>query len=236
VHHFDRALIVELTKPTYPRKERVKPCPVNESKYTKKDGQKEIHPYERIIAREVYNWFDHSKMIGIVHINSINGEDFFKARVAFHKGGGGMQLKKYGSSILKTALTDTKYESLMELNNNKFFSTGFIFCTEHNKVSTMLKILKKIPQMTLLCGIAEGRLLSKNEFVEYANMPDIQIVRSQFANVLNLAGSTIVQNLQSHQSHLVNILNAHVRENQKTNEKAAVVVEENEAKNEPEKS
>lgn len=159
------------------------------------------------------NWFDHSKMVGIVQVNSITGEDSFKASVAFHKSG--MHYKKYGQSLLTRAIKDTNFECLLPLNNNKSFSTGFIFCTENNNVSLMLKIIKKVPQMTLLCGIAEGRLLSKKQFEEYATMPDIQIVRSQLTNVLNLAGSQLVQNLQSHQSNLVNILEAHVRENSK---------------------
>lgn len=190
------------------------PCPINDSQFRKRDTVVAVdNPYETILAREIKNWFDHSKMIGVVHINSINGEDFFKARVAFHKNG--MQLKKYGNSLLLKAIKDTKYDCLLTLNMNKFFSTGYIFCTEHNKITTMLNVIKKIPQMTLLCGVAEGRLLSKNEFVDYGNMPDIQIIRSQFANVLHLAGNTIVQNLQSHQSNLVNILDAHVRVNQK---------------------
>lgn len=202
------------------------PCPLNESKFKK--VEEAPNPYEQILAREVKNWFDHSKMVGVVHINPISGEDYFKAAVALHKSG--MKLKKYGNSILKLAIQDSKYECLLGLNKNQFFSTGFIFCTEHNKVNTMLKVLKKIPQMTLLCGITEGRLLSKNEFVAYANMPDIQIVRSQFANTLNLAGSQLVQHLQAHQASLVNILEAHVRENTKSGDEKEVKNENNEQK------
>lgn len=191
------------------------PCPLDESKIKKKEQV--LNPYEQILAKEVRNWFDHSQMVGIVHINPINGEDYFKAAVAFHKNG--MKIKKYGNSLLKLAIKDTKYECLADLNENRFFSTGFVFSTEHNKVNTMLKVLKKIPQMEILCGIVEGRLLSKNEFVDYAKMPDIQIVRSQLANTLNLAGSNLVQCLQSHQSNLVNILDAHARENTKNDDK-----------------
>lgn len=213
--HFYRALLLELTKPIYPKKERIIPCPINESQVKKKEEGP--NPYEQILAKEVKNWFDHSKMVGVVHINPINGEDYFKAAVALHKNG--MKIKKYGNNLLKLAVKDTNYECLLGLNENKFFSTGFIFCTEHNKVNTMLKVLKKIPQMTLLCGIAEGRLLSKNEFTNYAKMPDIQVIRSELANTLNMAGIELVQCLQSHQSNLVNILDAHVRENSKNDEK-----------------
>lgn len=207
-----------MAQPKYPKKEKIRPCPPKE--FAAASSKKKIvlneNPYEEILAREVRNWFDHSKMVGIVHVNSINGEDSFKAAVAFHKSG--MHYKKYGTNLLTRAIDGTNYECLLPLNNeNRSFSTGFIFCTENNNVSLMLKILKKIPQMHLLCGITEGRLLSKKEFEDFAKMPDIQIVRSQFTNVLNLAGSQLVQQLQTHQSNLVNILDAHVRENTKEN-------------------
>lgn len=215
--HYLRARLIALAQPIFPKKEFVRPC--IENPLIKKYKEKSENPYEEILAREIKNWFDHSKMIGIVHINSIHGEDFFKAAVEFHKNG--MHLKKYGRSLLSRAILGSNYECLLPLNENKSFSTGFIFGTEHNNVTRMLKAIKKTPQMTLLCGVVENKLLSKNEFTNYASLPDIDIVRSQFTNVLNLAASQIVQNLQSHQANLVNILEAHVRENSKEVKKVA---------------
>lgn len=197
----------------------IRPCPIEDIQLKKEKAEREFNPYELILAREIKNWFDHSKMVGIVHINSINGENWFNAAVAFHKNG--MHIKKYGRDLLSKAIKDSNFECILPLNINSTFSTGFIFCTEHNKVNTMLKVLKKVPQMHLLCGIVENKLLSKNEFEDYAKMADIQVVRSQFTNVLNLAASQLVQNLQSHQSNLVNILEAHVRENSKESPAAA---------------
>lgn len=218
--------MIAVTQPIYARKERIKPCP----KIVYDPKKEEVNQYEAIIGREARNWFDHSQMIAVLHINPINGEDFFDARVAFHKNG--MQLKKYGQGILQRAIKDTKYEALLGLGVNHTFSTAFVFGTEHKKVSTILKILKKFPQMHLLCGVVEDRLMSKNEFIQYANMPSIDIVRSQFTNVLNLAAGQLVQNLSAHQASLVNILEAHVRENAKAKE--AEVTHEKPAE-EPEK-
>jgi large subunit ribosomal protein L10 len=201
-----------VTTPIYPKEKRPMPCPEEAMSMLK---QKENNPYEITLAREVKNWFDHSQMIAVFHINPISGEDFFKARVALHKSGG-MQLKKYGAAIMERALSDSNYEAISKLLVTKTFCTCLVFSPEHKKVSTLLKVVKKIPQLHLLGGIVDGRLLSKNEFTDYAKMPNIDIVRSQLANVLNLAGSQLVQNLQSHQTNLVNILEAHVRENSKT--------------------
>lgn len=156
-------------------------------------------------------------MVGILHINSIKGEDYFNAKVAFHKNG--MQLKKYGSSIMKKAVKDTKYEAVLKLCETKILSTGFVFSTEHKKVDAILKILKKFPQMILLSGIVENQLMSRNEFIKYSQLPSLDIARSQLVNVLNMAGSNLVQNLSAHQASLVNILDAHVRESEKAKTK-----------------
>lgn len=174
---------------------------------------KEENKYEIILAREVRNWFDNAQLIAVLHVNPISGEDFFDARVAFHKNG--MQLKKYGNSIMERALIDTKFETLLPLSKNSTFSTAFVFNTENKKVDNIVKILKKFPQMHLLCGVVENQLLSRNELIEYSKMASIDIARSQFVNVLNMAASHIVQNLSAHQSNLTNILDAHVRENSK---------------------
>lgn len=203
--------MIAVSQPKFEKKEIIRPCvnAVREEKII------EDNPYERILAREVRNWFDSSQMIGIVHVNSIILEDFFKVQVELFKKG--MHIKKYGNSLLKKAIEDSKFECLISLNKNNSFSTAFIFSTEHKNVKSMLNILKKHHQYHLLCGVVENRLMSKKEFTDYANLPDIQIARAQFANVLNLAASQLVQNLESHQASLVNILDAHVRENTKEN-------------------
>jgi large subunit ribosomal protein L10 len=190
--------------------ERQKPCPIKDP-FTRRLNE---NPYETIIAREVFNWFEKSQMVAIVHINPIKGDAMFNAKVLFHKNG--IQLKKYGNTIIEKALNGTNYEVLVPMNKNDANSTYYLFCTEHKKVAKLLAPLKKVPQMHLLCGIIDGKLLTKNEFTDYAKLPNIDIMRSQLVNVLNLAGNTIVQNLQSHQTNLVRILDAHVNHNQKS--------------------
>ncbi|CRK93995.1 CLUMA_CG007521, isoform A [Clunio marinus] len=204
-----RQLLEAVSNPIYPKRVEIKPCIEVRKIYR----STEENPYEKIIARETKNWFDHSQMVTIFHINPISSYEFFKARVAFFQEG--MQIKKYGMKIMKLALNDTKYEAVLSLHNKKCQSTVYAFSPDHKKVATVLKIVKKIPQMHLLAGIVEDQFLSKNELIEYSQQGNIDIARSQFVNVLNMASSQLVQNLQSHQSNLVNILDAHVRESGK---------------------
>lgn len=205
--HYERARVIAVTTPIYPKKEQIKPCADTEAI---KLLQKKIdNPYEIVLAKEVRSWFDHSPMVGFFHINPINADDYFKAKVAFHKSN--MHLKTYGKSIVNRALRDSKFEAVLPVFAAK---TCIVFSKEPGNVTTMIKIVKKIPQMHLICGIVEDRLLSKNEMIEYSKMPDLTTVRAQFVAVLNsCAGSQIVQNLESHQQQLVNLLDTHVREN-----------------------
>lgn len=163
------------------------------------------NPYNLIIAREVRNWFDHSKMICIFHLNPIHSEDFFNVQVAFHKQG--MKLKVYGKRIMNLAIGGSKYEAILPLFDTKYC---IVFSPEI-KVSPVLKILKKAPQLILLAGIAHDRYLSKNEFASLATMPDLQGQRAQFAAVLDSIGGQLVNNLQMHQTQLCSLLDLYAK-------------------------
>lgn len=197
---YEKARLLEATKPRY------EPRPYNAvclQDQMRKKKTKEISPYELIIAREVRNWFDHSKAVAIFHKNPIGSDEFFDARVAFHKQG--MALKLYGRSILSQALTNSKFEAILPL----FATHSCIVFSPEPKVGQILKISKKIPQLVLLAGIAEDRYLSKNEFTALATMPDLQTSRAQFAATLDSIGGQIVNNLQAHQTQLVTLLDIH---------------------------
>lgn len=163
------------------------------------------NPYHLIIAREVRNWFDYSKMICIFHLNPIHSEDFFNAQVAFHKKG--MKLKVYGKKIMKLAIGGTKYEAILPLFDTKYC----IAFSPEIKVNDVLKILKKTPQMVLLAGIAYDQYLSKNEFVALSTMSDLQMQRAQFAAVLDSVGGDLVNKLQMHQTQLCSLLDLHAK-------------------------
>jgi large subunit ribosomal protein L10 len=171
-------------------------------------GEQE-NPYEKIIAKEVQNWFKHSEMVAIFHVNSINAEDEFKAKLGLHKHN--MQLKTYGRKIMRRACEGMEYENLLPLFDSKYF---IVFSPEV-KVRQLMSVVKKVPQMHLLAAVVENRIMSKTELMAFAALPDLQTARGQLVNVLNSAGSKIVSDLQCHQTNLVNILDAHVRENHK---------------------
>lgn len=199
--HYDRARLIAVTNPIFREQTIEEKCEA----ITIRTSVKNDNPYEKIIAREVKNWFDHSKVVAIFHLNSISQEDLFKTRVALHKYN--IHHKAYGKSIMRQAVAGTQYEAILPLFNSK----NCILFAPENSIKHILKVTKKVPQMILIAGILEDRLMSRNEIIEYSNMPDLQMMRAKFVSVLTSVGGGLVSNLESHQKNLVNILDTHVR-------------------------
>jgi large subunit ribosomal protein L10 len=204
--HYDRALFNAVTEPIVPRPSLTQEC------YQKRlekqfvgETEKKINPYEVIIAKEVSNWFKHSKLVAIFHVNSITSDDMFKVRVAFHKQN--MHLRAYGMGIMQKAMIGSQYEVILPL----FTAKNCIVFSEEPKIGQLLKIIKKTPQMILLAGVVENRLMSKNELVNLSKLPNLTTARAQFVGVLNSVGAGVVSDLQAHQMNLCNLLDLHAK-------------------------
>lgn len=199
--HYDRARVLAVTQPIY----KEKPANLKCLKDLEVRAAKPENPYERIIAQEVFNWFEHSKFIGIFHLNSISQEELFKVRVELHNKN--IALKSYGRNIMQQALANTTYENTLPL-----FDTTFciMFAPDTKNLKDVLRISKKIPQLILLAGVLENRIMSRTEIAQYAALPSLQVAQARLCNVLNSAASSLVHNvLDGHQKQLVQILDVH---------------------------
>uniref|UniRef100_A0A0A9WJL0 Large ribosomal subunit protein uL10m n=1 Tax=Lygus hesperus TaxID=30085 RepID=A0A0A9WJL0_LYGHE len=204
--HYDRALALAVLKPQYdwnsrvantlPRSETCMKIPEIEKYKTRPDN-----PLERIFAKELKEHFETKKLIAFLHANPIGGEDLFSARVKLKKEG--MTLEVYSKYVVKMALQGTPYEAALKL----FIAhSALIFCDEP-KVGKLIKIVKKIPQYSLMAGVVEGRLLSVTQMQAYSELGDLDSARAQLVATLNSAGSGFVSRLTQAQSNLVTNLN-----------------------------
>lgn len=64
--------------------------------------------------------------------------------------------------------------------------------------------------MLFTAGIIQDRLMSKNELLEFSQMPNIDAARSQLCAVLDSAGSCLVRQLNQSQQTFVGYLEKHV--------------------------
>lgn len=209
--HYERAKVLKVCRPYYfdPRKGMAladlceKPIEVEPA------VESVENPYERILAREVLNWFNHSRLVAFFHSNPISADDRFQVNIMLKKQN--MHLKQYGKKVVRMALEETKYEPVLTL----FTSRNVMVFSEEPQVAKLLKLKKRMPQFILMAGIVDDRFMSVNEMEKYRNMPDLPTAQAGLVAVLNSAAVQLTQNLMHHQQTLLGHLRKHIELQQK---------------------
>lgn len=197
--HYVKALHQTFLTPFFPNHKEGKTL-IDLCTKANKISKKIDNPYHEILARDALNWFDNSKMIAFLHKNSIKQEDVFDLAVLLKRKN--MYLKCYPFAVLKLALKGTTYEAVEMLFHAPFY---IIFSPEKN-VTDLEKILKKTPQVILMAGILEGKLLNLNDFKLYGKMDLISAQVSLVQVLQNAGGNNLNQQLIHYPSKLVSQL------------------------------
>lgn len=162
---------------------------------------KEENPYERILANELFQQFENSKMIMFMHLNPASGEDFYRSIKTFKKAE--MDLIQRSKTTVKMAVENTKYLPIMSL----FHSHTIMVCSAAVQIDTVFKLLKKMPFYVLLGGIIEDQFHHRNKLEEYSKLPNLDVTRGQLLHTLNAASGALANNiLCHHQNDLVSLL------------------------------
>uniref|UniRef100_A0A8D9AGL6 Large ribosomal subunit protein uL10m n=1 Tax=Cacopsylla melanoneura TaxID=428564 RepID=A0A8D9AGL6_9HEMI len=209
---YEKQLVLDICKPKYP------PNPVfqlpSEQRCQKsasrlwlmeKKALNEENIYEKILAKEILELFEKSKMVAIVHRHSMLAETKFDVRVAFKRIG--MQMRDYyGRRTIQMAVADTKYASILPLFK---VSEALIFSPEV-KVDALLNTMKKTPQVTLLATIVDGHLLSKTETEFYAST-NLATQQALLVQTINSVPTSLTTTLNQHAQTLVGYLDQHAK-------------------------
>ncbi|KAI8428037.1 hypothetical protein MSG28_002331 [Choristoneura fumiferana] len=202
--HFERQLLIDLAKPWYAPPKSSLPDVMLCDRGEKRKNVEIDNPFERILAQECLNWFNTSKMVVFLHTNSISMEDKMPIFATLKKNN--MHLRTYGKKIVSMATKGTRYEAV----NHLFTSHQQVIFGQPENAAKMFKIMKKTPQLVIMAGIIQDRLMSKNELLEFSKLPNLEVARSQLCSVLQSAGSCLVGQLNQSQKILVSHLETHL--------------------------
>lgn len=205
---YTRKLFNAVTEPIYPFKTAVDLCHEKQADYAAYKAltvEQSLHPYEKILARELTDTFMSANMVLLCQKNSMDAFDFFNFRVALHRKK--IQTKISSRKLIQAAIEDTKYSAMLPLLMQTPYNC-LLFGEEWN-VDDVLKILKKTPKVILLAGSLGDHYMSRSQLENYAKLPDLTTLRAQFAATLNAAGGQLYNHLQAHQSNFVYMLDAH---------------------------
>lgn len=145
--HFERQKFLEVATPYFinPNKNipDVETCN-KDLKYWKEKNMHIENPYQKIIAKELYDQLDGSKLVGFYHKNPMAADVHFQAFAAFKKAG--MLFKNYGKKTMEMAVKGSRFETILEF----YCSSNMIVFSKEGDVKKLLKINKKFPQIVLL--------------------------------------------------------------------------------------
>lgn len=142
--HFERQLLIDVSKPVYGPPKHLLPDYLLCDRGEKRQKIEIDNPFEHILAKECLNWFNTSKMVVFLHVNSISMEDKTPVFAALVKNN--MHLRTYGKKIVSMATKGTRYEAVNQL----FTSHQNIIFGQPENAAKMFKILKKTPQLVVM--------------------------------------------------------------------------------------
>uniref|UniRef100_A0A023F7D4 Large ribosomal subunit protein uL10m n=1 Tax=Triatoma infestans TaxID=30076 RepID=A0A023F7D4_TRIIF len=198
--HYERAKVLALLKPQYKEDPSLYLLPALKCRKQEELKQQLIrveNPLEKIIAKEMLERFQNSKLVAFLHANPICGEDEFQAKVKLKREK--MDIQIYSKYTAKLALEGTRFEAVLQL----FVAhNALVFCDEP-KVEVLMKTLKKIPQYILMAAIVDNRILSLSQLEKYVQLKDLSTARAHFVAQLNSVANNVVTQLNQHQTTLV---------------------------------
>lgn len=141
--HFDKAVLLTLTKPKFESKLKQRTlleiCDWKTAKKADVDN-----PYERIIAAEILENFKTSKQILFCHRNTFSKDDIAQVARLFKKSN--MHMEIYGKKTMKMALEGTPYEGVLSF----YISQNAIVFSPEINIKKSLQICKKYPNLIVL--------------------------------------------------------------------------------------
>lgn len=172
----------------------------------------EIHPYDKLLAQDLKNEWESSRMICIFHKNSMTEREHVERRNLFQHQD--MLLRYYNTRCVHHYLTGTRFECLKQLFLNGSYH-ALLFSKEPN-VLKMVKTAKKVQHhLVLLCAVVDDKILSYNEIIKYSELPNLPTLQSHLCHTLSLASQSITQNLAKPLTQLSMSLDQFVKQKEK---------------------
>ena len=177
--------------------------------------QREIHPYDRLLAEDMKQELSSSRMICFFHANVMTNREKKQFSNLFQHED--MYLRYYNQDVAQLAMEGTKYHSAYHLCHRQQDwvvsqrDNSYLFSSEP-QVTKLLKLTKKCPQLILMAAIIDDRFLSVDELKNYSRLPDLQTLRTQLSYTLSLATKSIVDKTIDPISRLTNSIDSYIKD------------------------
>ena len=166
----------------------------------------QIHPRKKMIGDKLRAAVE-SPYFVLFQYGNMRNPDWNDLRFELNKEN--IKLTIFPNRISCKVLEGTKYENLKFLFKS---FTATCYSTE-NDVALLLKIVKNFPQLQLMGGKIEDRILSRNQIIDHGKLPPIESVQAEFLHLLMQPAQQLEGLLSQSQRQLSTNLEQYVSQN-----------------------
>ncbi|XP_052812241.1 39S ribosomal protein L10, mitochondrial-like [Mya arenaria] len=157
--------------------------------------------YEAFLLRRLQVLIDNSKMMLICQRPSAPSYRVHDIRIDLKLAGFTFQI--LSNKHMKQLTQGTKLENLAPL----LTSNNILITSPNVAIHEFMKATKKMPEIILLGGFVGDRLVTKDQMVEFNNLPNIDQLQGQlYASLNQVGGARTLSLLSSHQQQLTSNL------------------------------
>ncbi|NXI29558.1 RM10 protein, partial [Sterrhoptilus dennistouni] len=161
--------------------------------------------YTRVLRRQAEQTLRDSRMVAVCHYNSMAEEDV--ATLGHYLRRHNIHLKFVLNEVIRPVLAQSKYRNLLPL----FVSRNVLLVSPEAPAREMLRVLKGVPQVTLLGACIDDTILSRQGVENFARLPSLEASQGQTVAALSLPSSQTSSLLQRGPSYLTALLDEHIR-------------------------
>ena len=205
--HFTRKQMLAICEPIFPADKRLE----SEKCFNLSPRiERQIHPYDRLLAEDMKRELSSSRMICFFHQNKMTPREKQSIKNEFEHQE--MYLRYYNPDVAQLSMSATKYESAIHLCDQKDVTILF---SAKPVVNKLLKMSRKCPELILLAAIIDNRFLSVEDLKDYNRLPDLQTLRAQLSHTLSMATKSIADKTVHPISQLTNSLDLYINQQKK---------------------
>ncbi|XP_005094552.1 39S ribosomal protein L10, mitochondrial [Aplysia californica] len=194
----ERRILDAVTVPVFPPDLRPLPEQCYDNWKQKQESRRSeiMDAFNAFRLREATEVFSRHEMVAICHILPSTTREFLVLRAKVVTAG--LKLVFIKNDLARKAVENTKWCNLEPY----FTSSTAYVVSEQSKVPELIKLLKKTPELQLLGGLVEGRILSREVMLNVAKLPPLDTLRGELCTILSASASKTSRFLTRHQQDL----------------------------------
>lgn len=178
--------------------------------------EKFIHPYEKLLANDLIDDLETSRMAIFLHRNTLNTDDHITYKNILFKND--FLFRIYNNSTAHYAFKGTKYEHLIPLHvsGNALIIEKPGRESNELRISQLLGLLRKMHSLIPMYGIVDGNIVSKDD-LQFLAQNSAQQLHYQLSSIIAASSAKVASNISHHLSRLSNNLSQYIKQKEEEN-------------------